>query len=472
MSNTFEEQLDNLEQLVAIDNPSESYKHYFEKYFRLPSNPFPPSGIADASGDSPPLQDEVVVKIINFIRQTYSSRKRQFLVLRGDYGTGKTHTLHFIEYVINSRMNKGDRAARAIYVERPRIEAQELNRTILRSLGYDTVRKYIWFAIHRLLAEEIATESAPIKELVRSLSVPKTKKNLPGRKMLWDDSIMSQPPFSEIFGARSISDHRNFFFELERNGWSREELRPYLGNLLLEAIGGERPTELAQLFIGLLLAPDDNSFTSWETILGITNSRATSSLRAPTFLKFLLRLLELNGIVYVYLLLDEFEEVSQGSLLTARQRQDYLYTIRELLNSVPTGLSIIIGISFPGWDAIVSIATPLADVNDLLVDLKRISTSDVIKLVQYYFARERRSTEFEDVEGIAPFTNEDLDYIVDNMPRSIQATPRNIIQFLHSLMNYLADNNIENIDKLVLDHMLSDFGSIKSQGSRLTSGRR
>src|SRR5947199_9872403 len=106
------------------------------------------------------------------------------MIVTGEYGTGKTHTLRFIEQVVNTYMNAGDRSARAIYVERPRLEANELNRTILRRLGVDTVRKYIWFAIRDALVRDVEADSEAFKRLRRELTVPPQK---PGSQRLWNE---------------------------------------------------------------------------------------------------------------------------------------------------------------------------------------------------------------------------------------------------------------------------------------------
>ena len=131
------------------------------------------------------MEDEIV----NFIKRSYSDRQFHSLIITGDYGTGKTHTLRFIEYVVNTFMNIGDQSARAIYVERPRLEANELNRTILRRLGLDTVRKYIWFAIRDVFISDIKEDSEDFQSLRRTLTLPKQKPGsaLSGIRRMWDE---------------------------------------------------------------------------------------------------------------------------------------------------------------------------------------------------------------------------------------------------------------------------------------------
>lgn len=474
MDDQISRSLEDLERLVTSQDIAPGNQEFFGKCFSLPGNPFPPGGIADPTGENIPLDVYVFDRIIRFIRETYSSRHRDFMVIRGDYGTGKTHTLRFIERVINRMMNKGDRAARAVYVERPRIEAQELNRAILRSLGFDTVRKYIWFALQDNFVREITKESEQFKDLrkrlVQQQSAPRGRR--PSTRSLWSDEQLSQmTPFNDVFSREKVIDYRTFLETLDQSGWSREDVRFFLVHLLLRSIGGNYPTDLAEMFIALLLAADEASFGSWETLVGITNTKARSTMRAPDFLGFLLRLMQSNGIAYVYLLLDEFEEVSQGRLLTARQRQDYLYTIREVLNSVHEGLSIVMAISPAGWDAIVNIATPLADVNEGPIDLSRITLGQAAALVQFYFNRERRTTQFEKETKTDPLTVEAIEYILERLPAGVQPTPRNVIQFLHNLLNYAAENQICDFDAELLSDLLADFGAAKSGGGRLSPGR-
>src|ERR1700750_1060796 len=155
---------DRLSKLVVGDEITDEVHEFFKDTFKLPGNPFPPSGIADATEENPPLRPETASEIVNFIERSYRDQKFHSMIVTGEYGTGKTHTLRFIEQVVNTYMNIGDQSARAIYVERPRLEANELNRTILRRLGFDTVRKYIWFAIRDVILQEIKEESVDFQD--------------------------------------------------------------------------------------------------------------------------------------------------------------------------------------------------------------------------------------------------------------------------------------------------------------------
>ena len=473
-----DDRLAQLGQLVSGTIAPARERNFFEQHFDLPDNPFPPPGIADAAGEYPPLRDRDFDALINFIQQGYSTGQRQFLVIKGEYGSGKTQMLRYVEHIVNRFMSKGDHAARAIYVERPRLNAQELNRTVLSTLGQDTVKKYVWFAVRGLLLTDLQEKPQRFLDLQKNLLAQRGQRSKSGRQRssgqieMWVDTDPAlTAPFDAVFNPQVVQDYRTFLDTLESKGWSREDVRSYLATLLLQATQLPDLTSLGQTFVALLLAPDDAAFTSWETLLGVTNSKATLSLRAPEFLRFLLRIMALNGIAYVYMLLDEFEEVSQTALLTLRQRQDYIYTMREVLNSIEEGLSVIIAISPPGWDALLQEGVPFADVAAGIINLPRVELTDAIKLVQSYLDRERAGTTYPQ-GSLYPLNRELIAYILDNFPRAAQRTPRSVVQFMHRLLDYAAEHDITALTPDVAQPLLADFGAMKSGSERPVRGRR
>ena len=477
MTEDFKEKLEALSGLVTGDMIDNQVHAFFKQYFKLPGNPFPPSGIADATEENPPLRPEMAEEILNFIERSYSDRQFHSLIVTGEYGTGKTHTLRFIEQVVNTFMNKGDQSARAIYVERPRLEANELNRTVLRRLGLDTVRKYIWFALHDVFTGDIKADSEDFKSLRRTLTLPKPKPGsaLTGTPRMWNEEDAPVPAsFNEVFSPETLGDYRTFLSKLERKGWSREDVRYYLVNCLVKAIGEDVSIDLAQSFIALLLARDEKSFSSWESLVSISKPKVESSLRAPTFLQFLLRIMHLNGIAYVYLLLDEFEEVPQGNLLSPRQRQEYLYTMREVFDKIRDGLAVVIAMTPGALTALNEIATPLADRNWRRIDLLPLELEDAVKLVQFYFDHEREGSSIKRVKpgDIKPLDRKLLNYVLEQFPSNIQKTPRNLIQFLHRLLDYIACNNIIDINEEVVQTLLSDFSAMKPSQSQTPKRKR
>lgn len=476
---SLKEQLDALSKIVTDDDAPDEIRDFFRQHFHLPGNPFPPSGIADATEENPPLTPEIAEQVLDFILRSYKSGQSDSMIVSGEYGTGKTHTLRFIEHVVNSLMNKGDRRARAIYIERPRIEVHELNRTILRSLGHDTVRKYIWVAIHGVLLKEITSQSQNFKQLKRNLSTktnkgPRQRVSADAPGLFATEDLPLSALIDTVFSTEALADYRTFLAALEGKGWDREIVRPFLVQCLLQAVGDDATTELPQAFVALLLARDEASFATWETIVSISKTKSLSSLRAPTFLQFLLHVMKLNGIVYVYLLLDEFEEVPQGFLLSPRQRQDYLYTMREVFDKVRRGLGVVMAIVPGALVSLNELAPPFADRNPRKVDLPPIQIDEAVKVVQSYFDRERKNSDFKHIRkgDLKPLNRELLSYVLDNLPPSAPRTPRSLIQFLHRLLDHAAQYKVEDITPEITQSLLAEFGVAKSGQSPSLKKRR
>ena len=468
MNNTFQQRLEALGQMVAGDSQDGEEKEFWSKSFNLFGNPFPPSGIADASEENPPLQDAVTGKIIDFIDSSYRSKNTQSLILSGDYGTGKTHTLRFIEHAVNTIMGSGDHGARAIYVERPRIEAHELNRTILRSLGHDTVRKYIWFALKKQVIEEIEQDSVLFQDLKSRLTTSQvsTKKGVTSAPLLFSegDAPVMTASFDRIFDVSKLADHRSFLYDFESKKWSRDVLKPFFTACLMKVAGDKVASELAGSFVALLLSRDETSFASWENLTGLVKSKSLAFSRPAEFMDFLITILKINGVSYLYLLLDEFEEVPQGFHLTPRQRQDYLYTMREVFDRIRDGIAIIMAITPAALAALTELAPPFADRNPIRIDLSFISVDDSVRLVDYFLTRERTIEIGEDTledERLMPLSRELIEHIVNNFPVGVQRTPRSLIQFLYKLFDHAYQKKVSFIDESVLDEVLAQFGTAK-----------
>ncbi len=266
------DRLAELSRLVAGTGGTSPTHDFFARHFGLPGNPFPPPGIADATGENPPLRKRDVDTIINFIERGYTTGQSQFMVIKGEYGSGKTQALRYIEYVVNNYMNKGDHVARAIYIENPSLNVQELNRTILRALGQDAVKSYIWFPIYTMLLQDVQAQPQRFLDLRKNLLAQRGQRSR-GRKQrspvgIAEMGVKNAPamnaPFDDVFNPQTILDYHTFLGTLVGKGWRREDVSPYLTTLLLEAVDLPNSVSLGQTFVALLLAANEDSFLSWE----------------------------------------------------------------------------------------------------------------------------------------------------------------------------------------------------------------
>lgn len=446
-------QLDDVFNLKGIASGAasvEQQSQWLLKHFRLPYNPFPPSGISSEKPQAPPLKDvdgrEIAPIIGRFIVSAYQTQgPRQGLVIIGTYGSGKTHLLRLMQEQINGLLEK----AIAIYVQRPRAEVHDLNREVLQSLGEGNIRKMLWYAMRAAIADDIREGSAEIQRLRARLDGPLFASAPPG----------AETPFAKAFVEDSLDDYRAFFEAYDRQGWPREQLREYFTKVFVQSLGVDLPIEVAEAFVAVLLAPDEESRISWESLLALGKKRKLPLMSAPNFLKGLIQLLRLNGYVYAFLLIDEFEEVPGGYLLTNRQKADYLYTLMEALNTIEEGLGLVLAITPEAWTSLSTLSYPFADRLPISIRLGPLDSESVKRLIVSYLAQAREDAGITVDDSLYPLTDALIEQIANRIP---DGTPRNILQFSHQLIAHCVENNLVEIEPETVNTVIKDFTEMKT----------
>lgn len=134
-------------------------KSNLQKKFELNFNPFPKSGIAIINDSDnivsklAPVDEEVTRKIVTYIHdalysgsidsQGLRTDKYVSLIVRGEYGSGKTQTLMFIKYLFNNIKNNNIKPY-VVYVDNPGQKLSELIGGIVAQIGVENFKKYIW----------------------------------------------------------------------------------------------------------------------------------------------------------------------------------------------------------------------------------------------------------------------------------------------------------------------------------------
>lgn len=428
---------------------------WLRKNFKLPHNPFPPSGISPDAPEGPPLKDEqgreIAPQIRHFLTSAYTDpASTKGLVIIGAYGTGKSHLLRLMHHQINEWLGSGERRALAVYVQRPRVEAQDVNREMLRGLGEDTVRKMLWYCMRSKVASDIDAHEKVLDDLRVTLSGP----------LFAGDSVKrSDTSFDHVFQTANLSDHRSFFELYDAEGWPREALHDYFIDLLVRSLGTESPLEVVEAFVAVLLAPDAKSRATWESLLALGKRRRAPLMAAPAFLQDLLSLFCINGYVYTFLLIDEFEEVPAGYLLTRRQKADYMYTLMEMLNTVREGLGLVLAITPEAWEIITAEAPPLKDRLPTVIRLGPLDRESIARLVEFYLSRARQDASLEGPSPLFPFSDDLIDSVAESLP---ERTPRNVLQFIHQVISHCVVNRTASITRKTIQTVLGDFIEMKS----------
>lgn len=437
----------------------EAQSAWLQEHFVLAHNPFPPSGISPDAPDGPPLRDEqgreIAPRLGRFIRSAFGDRSStQGLVIIGAYGTGKSHLLRLMHHQINERLGSGDTKALSIYVDRPRLEAQDLNREILKRLGEDTVRKMLWYCVRSQIAADINAQSQHLKSLQRDLQGAIFANG--GERA--EDGILDS-----AFRIENLADYRLFLAACDAQGWTRQQLHDYFVGLYQRSLDPQSPLEVVEAFVALLLAQDHATRQTWESLLALGKKRKVPLMGAPEFLEDLLQMTRINGYAYTFLLIDEFEEVPGGYLLTRRQKADYMYTLMEVLNRIQAGLGLVLAITPEAWNRLTSEAPPLSDRLPTVIRLGALGAESIGRLYTFYLQRARRGAGLEAPDPAFPFTQALLSRIAKGLP---DPTPRNALQFAYHLISHCADLRVQSISSGVIETVLEEFRSMKSGDSK------
>ena len=182
-------------------------------------------------------------------------------------------------------------------------------------------------------------------------------------------------------------------------------------------------------------------------------------MAAPEFLADLLSLIKSNGYVYTFLLIDEFEEVPGGYLLTKRQQADYMYTLMEILNKIQVGLGLVLAITPAAWNVLVAEAPPLRDRLPVAIRLGVLDAEAITHLLEFYIAQVREDAKIKAPNKLSPFTKEAIDELVNRLP---ERTPRNVLQVSYQIIAHCITHKIEKITPEIVREVVENFHSMKS----------
>lgn len=460
-------ELFGLTELATQVVESDERGKFINEHFHLPWNPFPEPGVPSPEVMSTaPIRATEAKKIGQFISDAYRKPfSTKILVIKGQYGSGKSLMLKRIVSLVNDLFSgKGEQSAIAVYVGRPSFEAQELNRAILENLGMDNIRKMVWIVIKKQFAEDIANPADELKRLWSELLNPTKKTFSSPQSTFFGDTTIPQQLFSPVFNADSIDDYRTFLSKYDKQGWNRTRLRKYFAGLLTRGMKPVSTAGVLEAYVDLLLAFDDKE--AWDSLVGMQTKKSGAKVGfALRFLEDLLDILSVNGYAYLFLVIDEFEQITEERLLTARERADYGYTMMEVINKVNKGLGIIIGITPEGFDRLSEIA-PLSDRLVSSIELRPLKTNEIKILIEYYLDEARNeSKEYRRYKSkLFPFSDEVADLVAKEITSiALGATPRNVLQFAYHLLEYCVDHNHSTLTPQVIKEFMPIYRQMKAR---------
>jgi len=340
----------------------------FKGYF-FTRNPFPPIPIAEEEPRIFIDREKVIKAISDVTKETFITKKSQTLLLQGLFGSGKSHTLKYVKSKINSQLATQPKSKGiAVYVQSPGSDIRHFYSNIVEDLGLNFLQMQSYRLIWNFLKD---------------------------KPHLIDDNFFDEGLKRK---TRTLLSSGGDEFLFLRENFNRSGVRVLD---VYESIKQEFEPKMAfgdVLTAFLNLTNEDNAFLAWRWLLAENlKSDERNELRVSKNFEdgndvlkgfnTLKTLLAITGFDTIFILVDEFEKISE---LHPLPKSRYFDDFRHFIDLNPGGVCLILCVTPAGWAEIQSGGHPLA--RRLMVNVYWLEPFDLEKtasLINAYIAIER-----------------------------------------------------------------------------------
>jgi hypothetical protein len=354
--------------------------------FSLTGNPFPKSAIADLTSESffSGCRKSALAKMKEFLVYAYKSQRWAGLIVRGEYGSGKSHILFYVTNEVNRQLGtlSKDRAL-AIYIESPKDSINDLHEDFMEKLGRANFESQVAMVIEKS-AEEVL-KSLPRQQLIMSAEEEASKDPL---------------------------------FRLRRIGKGLTPSRKNEGydNLTKKLLSMDfvQQSDFARC-LGILICDDDQEIrdAAWKFCIGKALSKneakklglVSERLSGDEIIRYafpsVIKILRKNGIAIIIMLIDELEKIAsrpRGSAFA------FLENLRSLVDNNLDHFAMIFACVTEAWDVLSSISPGLSERMGEMVDLDPLDDSSAAVLIEDYL-KHAKSQSYKG-SGLLPFDDD------------------------------------------------------------------
>jgi type II secretory pathway predicted ATPase ExeA len=398
----------------------------------LAANPFPVASISsqELAVSFPPIDQQQLESVQRFLQSTISGKRYSGLLVVGDYGFGKSHFLRWFEHTIN---NLGKGYLVAYYIQDPGRSPRELLFAFTKAIGEESLRKYIWFLVFEKIRGELKKDSKKLQS--RLFAKPTGEMDLKSYAKKHDLR-------RSVFNESALSNFQVFLESYDKFFGERTSLRLYIQEVLR---GITRSADVSRLLASFALQEEFVSDDAWSALTSIERKGALAISPSEHF-RALLSLLKSTGLVQIYLLIDEFEDITAARLPT-RQRGEYAASLRTLIDTHLTDFSLVIACTRKGLTQLRGLHPAFVERFNYHIDLKPLALQQVKQLVLGYLDLARRGTAFAPNEGkLEPFEEDAL----KKLTLSAKGNPRSVLSLCHELVEYAAEKGLDKISASVV----------------------
>lgn len=416
--------MDILDKLNQIENQ----KSAFKERFSLSYNPFPKSGIAiidqpdDIVSNLYPVNEEVVQTIFDYIKDALyrsskdSNDKYISLIVRGEYGSGKTQTLMYIKYLLQNLKADSIRPY-VIYIDNPGQKLSELIGGIISQIGIENFRKYLWNVFISYLDKNV-----DVKEKVLTPNTKPTELSLFQHEPQLNLSVQNYKDLVESFSLRT------------RSSADKKAFVQLLKSHMIHCFQEELESAVVANYFYDIVSETVGISKSWDML--ITGDVKELDKREVNILKAIVRIVQ-NQLNYTdfIILIDEFEEIT-AERLKKSDIDNYLRNLRLLIDREKNWCSVF-AMTGKALSIIENYSPPLAGrIKGCLVDLKPLNVHELKKMIANYLSIARTDSE---VDVLYPFDESAISAMLEVSDPQLKGSPRFILKLCYQLLQRALD---------------------------------
>ena len=327
---------------------------------KLEFNPFQPSGAGPPVKGGVSVPEVLAERMLRIVGTLRSGGRAKIVVVTGDYGTGKTCLLNWLQHSVFPELR-----VKAFYFDNPGVQFYDLANALLRTIGRKDFAKLIWELAGPFVSVPYQTDMF-LKGFESYLSAQSDRRKrqdltVPLQEAIQGAGITDDEEIAHCL-ARIVTDSvRKPYFEY------RDFVPRQKDNLVAEAVEAS--------YFGAIL----------KTLSKGVNAR---------------------GVAF---LIDEFEEIGLQKRLTNRAAHDYLSTLKRLVNVSEAGdieFWIVLSMTPDAYDTTVTMDPALAERFSLSsLSIGQLSAEDATRFVRSRIGS-ARPAKISDDDSLFPFPEE------------------------------------------------------------------
>lgn len=450
-----------ISEIKKVSNISSDLK---EK-FGLEYNPFPKSGIAYI-GESEkitsrlsPAYKKTAVEIVNYMQDALEKANEKkspdylSLIIRGEFGTGKTQTLMYIRYLF-SAIKTDKFSPYVVYIDTPGGTLSELIGAIMSQIGIENFKRYLWDNFMKYMSKAEPGEERSRKEVFLTELV-KLK-----RKSTTDLFSSAGIPIDNILSFNWDSTEVSYKYLLERiltgtKSAQQKEINQLFKSYIEKCFIEEFKTAAIAEYFYEVVTDGTNLSQAWDHM--VTGNVKNLSKREFYILHAIVQIAkDYLGATDFIILVDEFEELA-SSRINDKDIDNYLRNLRSLIDNERNWCSVF-AMNSIALTKIEKLLPPLADrIGDRIIDLIPFDLEATKSVICNYLSLARKEDFTKD--SLFPFTDEAIKTLLNTRDSTLQGSPRFIMKSCYRLLQSAAKELKKGdvIDEKFVKQVISDL---------------